>query len=208
MHVGYLGDVFDETDPQAKLVKAATAEQKGDILTKEVDRKRFEECKNMLQVVQLTCCLPRAPRTLICKGGTLHPVASVLSELATPAKRLQSLLPGLNSWAVDSGSGYNLIPRKSVDKPENIKTVETQLVLRTTNGITKSFEKVMVYIPMLDADVEAWILEDTPLVLGLRNLIKEHGCRFTWACADKARLRRGAKSVELPVMQGVPVLKI
>ena len=65
VHVGYLGEVFNENAPQAKLVKAPTAEQKADILNKGMDLKRFQECKSMLQLVPMTCCLQRAPRTLV-----------------------------------------------------------------------------------------------------------------------------------------------
>ena len=58
VHVGFLGEVFDESSPQAKLVKVASVEQKGDILTKELENKASEECKTMLQSVPQTCCLP------------------------------------------------------------------------------------------------------------------------------------------------------
>ena len=49
IHVSYVGEVFDKENPQAVIKKIETKKQKGDILTKEMERSRFEECKTMLQ---------------------------------------------------------------------------------------------------------------------------------------------------------------
>ena len=48
IHVSYLGEIFDPENPQATLLKVETSKQKGDIRTKEMEHKRFEECKGMV----------------------------------------------------------------------------------------------------------------------------------------------------------------
>ena len=42
IHVGYLGEVFDKESPQATSLNVESKLQKGDILTKEMDQRRFE----------------------------------------------------------------------------------------------------------------------------------------------------------------------
>ena len=60
--LSYLGEVFNKEDPQAVLLKVETKLQKGDVLTKEMERARFEECKSMLQIVPATCALTARAR--------------------------------------------------------------------------------------------------------------------------------------------------
>ena len=73
--------------------------------------------------------------------------------------------------------------------------------------MTSSNEVVTVHVPQLDISIEAWVLPATPLVLGLRSLIKEDGCKFAWDDPEEAILKKGRLRIRLPVLQGVPVLK-
>jgi hypothetical protein len=136
---------------------------------------------------------------------------SSLPEIAAAAKdHGRNWRTGIDSWVVNSGSGYNLVSRRAVDKGENIIKVETPLRLATANGIITVNEKIIVSIQELGIRVEAWVLEDTPLVLSLENLIKEHGCDFGWSNLDvkRAWLKKGTKTIELPICQGVPNVKL
>ena len=54
VHLSYLGEIFGDENPQSTLLKVETAKQKGDLLTKEMEKPRFEECKRMLQILPAT----------------------------------------------------------------------------------------------------------------------------------------------------------
>ena len=210
IHVGYLGEVFDEENPQAQLIKAATKDQKGDILTKEMDGKRFGECKEMLQ---LQNNFPiTAPRALVCMNGEIVPVAAALHKIAAIAKPVAAagVLPGKNAWVIDTGSGYHLIPRAAVDNKKHIIKSDEELTLMTANGVVTTSEKLDVKIKELGIIVECWILENTPLVLSVAGLVQDHDCEFLWwkSRPDVAELKRGGKTTFLPIVQGTPALLV
>lgn len=136
--------------------------------------------------------------------GLVRRVVSNLSrEHAT-----RPLNPGLNCWVVDSGSGYNSVPRRSVANKERITKADNPLTLQTTNGISKSFENVEVDVPALGIQVAARILDDTPLVLSLEDLIGNYSISISWSTPKSAWLKRRSRKVELEVTRGVPALRI
>ena len=213
VHLGYLAEVFDEQNPQAHLVKASTKEQKGDILTKEMGGQRFEECKEMLGVIPIACGLPpRSGRLLLCIGGELKPVEHGLAELALiNTEGSENLKPGVDAWVVDTGSGRHLISRKDLDKnaENNIKRVEEPLRLATANGVVDTNEIVKIFVRRLGLWVVAWVLEATPLVLSVDDLVDNHGFEFDWkkkAGQSRATLSSGGRKINLPIRLGVPCL--
>ena len=145
---------------------------------------------------------------LVCKQGLLQPAASALAELCTRKTDLEPLRPGTNAWVIDTGSGYNLVARHNVDNAQHIIRAKTPLTLLTANGVTESHEYVVVNIPVLNIRTEAWILENTPLVLSVNKLVRDHGCEFAWKRPHVAQLQRGSKRIALQVAQGVPVLRV
>ena len=214
IHLGYLEEIFDANSPQAHLLKVPTKEQKGDLLTKEMLGPRFEECKAMMGIQPVACTLPGCKtQVLLCIGGEIKSIASGLQELSLANQEPDGqLLPGVDSWVMDSGSGRHLVSRRVLDKNANTNIVKGNetIRLKTANGIVETCEKVRIYVKGLGIYVTAWVLEDTPLVLSLNALAEEHGFDFRLglrkgrACAW---LINGARKTNLPIMMGVPLLK-
>ena len=75
IHRPYLGEIFDDEKPQATLLKIETAKQKGDLLTKEMDMARFDECKRILPIVPATCARTAQAMTPVCRHGVCSPPA-------------------------------------------------------------------------------------------------------------------------------------
>jgi hypothetical protein len=56
----------------------------------------------------------------------------------------------------------------------------------------------------------AWVLDDTPLVISIDDLVENFAFKFYMMKVRKetvALLMKGSKKIKLPVIQGVPVLK-
>ena len=109
------------------------------MLTKEMERPRFEECKRMLQIIPATCVLSAQARTLICSKGICAPPSVALAAMVEPPPK--QLKAGLNAFIIDSGSGQHLIKRSMVASEEHIKYCEEELLLQTANGLVKSHLK-------------------------------------------------------------------
>ena len=110
---------------------------------------------------------------------------------------------------MDSGSGQHLIRRSAVASEKHLTYCEVGLLLQTANGIVKSNFKTRVFIKHLNLKVDAWVLEDTPLVLSVGRLVDGNQCDFRWNHATrKASLIRGGKNFNLTTQCGVPLLAI
>ena len=132
IHLSYLGETFDPENPQATLLKVETANQKGDLLTKEMERTRFEECKKMIQLIPATCSLTARPRTLICSNGICAMPSVALANLLQPPQ--QEFKAGIDAFIVDSGSGQHLIRRSMVASDSHLTTCPVGILLQTANG--------------------------------------------------------------------------
>jgi hypothetical protein len=56
------------------------------------------------------------------------------------------------------------------------------------------------------ARVSARVLDHTPRVLSVQNLVDEHGAEFKWNPKDGATLLLHGKLHRLPIKSGVPLL--
>ena len=113
-----------------------------------------------------------------------------------------------NAFIVDTGSGHHLVGKEQVPEKKLTKVASDKAFrLRTANGITTSVWKTRVYIKQLNILVDAWVLEDTPLVLLANKLIEENGFDFTWKASTRiAILSNIGKRHTLTRQQGVPLL--
>ena len=176
-------------------------------------RARFEECKEMLQIVPVMVSLcDITPQVLVCKEGVMHTVAACIAAAAATKKAKEQALqlqPGRDSWVVDSGSGRHLI-QKSDCSPAQLKRAvkaDEALILATANGHARAEWLVPCYVEELDIEVWAWLLTSTPKVLGLHLLVRDHRYRFKWAEPETATITKDRKTLILPVVQGVPAMK-
>ena len=136
VHLSYPGEISGDENPQATLLKVETAKQKGDLLTKEMEKPRFEECKRMLQILPATACVITArTKTLICRHGTCSPPALAQAAMAEPPPK--ELRAGIDSFIIDSGSGQHLIRRSAVASEKHLTHCKEGLLLQTANGIVK-----------------------------------------------------------------------
>ena len=81
------------------------------------------------------------------------------------------------------------------------------MLLQTANGIIKSNLKTRVNIKQLGPNVDAWVLDDTPLVLSVGKLVDENQFDFHWnQLSRKATLIRNRQKFSLTTQRGVPLL--
>jgi len=141
-------------------------------------------------------------------------IAEGIGELTLVSKDVntEDLDPGVNCWVIDSGSGRHLVAREVLDEntEKHIIKVDEPLRLRTAGGIVTTNCKVKMWVEALGMWLMAWVLPKTPLVLGLHDLVENHGFDFTFRNVKgkaMAFLSKGSKKKELPVKSGFPVLK-
>ena len=94
---------------------------------------------------------------------------------------------------------------------KNIVKAKEALRLSTANGIVTTDQKVRIYIRELDTWLLAWVLEETPLVISVDDLVKNHNYEFKMKKLQGksvAWLTKGSKKIRLPIVQGVPVLQV
>ena len=117
------------------------------------------------------------------------------------------LKAGINAFIFDSGSGHHLVGKKQVAEKILARiNPDKTLRLQTANGITTSNLKTRVHIKHLNTYVDAWVLDDTPLVLSVDKLVEENGFDFAWkASTRKATLTKHGKTHTLTIQQGPPL---
>ena len=117
-----------------------------------------------------------------------------------------AMIPGVNSWVIDTGSGHHLASRKTLSKQEaeTLRCGE-MLKLATANGVISGTEVADSPITALGGtDVEVRVLCDTPRVLSVHQLVQE-GCTFVWD-EDGARLLQNGHVHHLTIKGGVPLM--
>ena len=121
----------------------------------------------------------------------------------------EDLQAGVNSWVVDTGSGHNLVPRSGhmQEELEGLRDYKTILRLSTTNGIIQARQVTNSLVTGLGETFETRVLEQTPRVLSVQQLVDKLGATFV-SDDDRARLSLGGKVYTLPVKQGVPLLAL
>ena len=183
------------------IIHAGTENHKGDMMTKELDRSRFDHLKQVLRIV-----------AVVLRGGASK-TYDVCQGLACPViKRFDSdevdaMIAGQNCWVVDTGSGYHLVPKESMTEAESQSLEATSDPVRftTANGIAKCTALASSPLGQLECTVNAQVLEKTPRVLSVCKLVNEQGARFVWD-PHGASLEVNGRKFALPVKQGVPLL--
>ena len=116
--------------------------------------------------------------------------------------------PTPSSWTLALGT-ISLEEKASQKKGLTKVDPDKGLRLFTANGITTSLLNTRVHIKQLGIWVEAWVLENSPLVLSASKLIEENGFDLAWKNATrKATLTKNGKRHALTISQGVPLLAV
>ena len=161
----------------------------------------------MIQLIPATCSLTARPRTLICSNGICAMPSVALANLLQPPQ--QEFKAGIDAFIIDSGSGQHLIRRSMVASDSHLTTCPVGILLQTANGLIRTYLKTRVFIRLLNIKVDAWVLDDTPLLLSMGKLVTEHGCDFGWRRKSQtATLTKDGKTLQLTTQRGVPILPI
>ena len=141
---------------------------------------------------------------LICING----VCSVLSIALAATVQLPpaNLKPGIDSFIIDTGSGHHLVRRSMVASEKHLTHCSEGLLLQTANGTVRTNLKTRINVKHLNVKVDAWVLDDTPLVLSASKLVNENGFDFNWIRATKtASLKTNGRGIPLAIQLGEDV---
>ena len=65
----------------------------------------------------------------------------------------------------------------------------------TANGEVQTREEATVYVEELDLFVKVMLLEETPAVLSLEKLCKDHGYTYHWTSDQQPHLKKKAREL-------------
>ena len=71
-----------------------------------------------------------------------------------------------------------------------VKRSRTPTVVLTANGEVHTHEEAQVFVHDLKQFVTVQLLEETPAVLSLGKLCKDHGCSYEWVSGQEPRLTK------------------
>ena len=89
--------------------------------------------------------------------------------------------PEEREFAVDSGASMHVVSKRDLDSAglETMRTSRSPTTVMTANGEVQTREEATVFVKELDFFVTVILLEETPAVLSLRKLCKDHGYTTT-----------------------------
>ena len=104
--------------------------------------------------------------------------------------------PEEREFVVDSGASMHMMSKKELSSKEmgTTKRSRTPTVVLTANGEVHTHEEAKVLIRDLNQFVTVQLLEETPAVLSLGKLCKDHGYSNEWVSGQEPRLTKEGKS--------------
>ncbi len=121
---------------------------------------------------------------------------------------------GIRRFIVDTGCGYNLLSRDTIERASGDKplhSLENNVLLHTAGGPVECKTGVNVNCPALDeGKFQALVLDNTPEVLSVGQRCQEFGYGFYWTpWSDKPYLcSPSGQHIELTVDGAVPYLEV
>ena len=111
-------------------------------------------------------------------------------------------------YLVDSGAALHIISQHALTKEElrTKRKLRTEVVLQTANGMAAASHEAKVYIVELDLYLWALILKDSPCLISMGKLCREHGFTFTQVGANPPFLQKGRLKVECQTHFDVPLI--
>ena len=106
----------------------------------------------------------------------VRPKCSFDSFLTTKGQILA--LQEQREYLVDTGASFHCIGESALTDKERdtIREINRPVMLQTAKGITTADQVVDVYVRQLEIFVEALVLGESPPLLSVGQLIKEHSC--------------------------------
>ena len=109
-------------------------------------------------------------------------------------------------FVVDSGASVHMVSRRDLNSAELeiMRTSKSPTTVITANGEVQTREEATVYVKQLDLFVKVMLLEETPAVISLGKLCKDHGCTYRWISGQKTHLIRNGKRIDCNFSNYVP----
>ena len=97
-------------------------------------------------------------------------------------------------FVIDSGASMHMVTKKDLNSAEleTLRTSRCPTTVMTANGEVQTKEEATTNVKELDLFVKVMFLEETPAVLSLEKLCKDHG--YHWISGQKPHLIRNGKS--------------
>ena len=87
---------------------------------------------------------------------------------------------------------------------ETMRTSRSPTTVMTANGKVQTSEEATVYVSQLDLFVKVMLLQETPAVLSLGKLCKDHEYTHHWTSGQKPHLIRNGKRIDCNMSNYVP----
>ena len=116
-------------------------------------------------------------------------VPGEVKGMSTP---VTSKRPAGREFVVDSGASMHMMSKKELSSEElwTVKRSRTPTVVLTANGDVYTHEEAQVFVRDLNQFVTVQLLEETPAVLSLGKLCKDHGYSHEWVSGQEPRLTK------------------
>ena len=103
--------------------------------------------------------------------------------------------PEERQFVIDSGASMHMPSKKdwSSGELDTLKRSRAHMTAVTANGEVQTNEEAQMYVHDLHVVVTVQLLGDTPAVMSLGNLCREHGCTHEWPSSCEPRLTQNGK---------------
>ena len=114
----------------------------------------------------------------------------------------------LREYLVDSGAAFHIICKHLLTKEElrTVRKLDEEAMLQTANGIIIASHQAKVHVVELDLSLWAIILKDSPCLISMGKLCREHGFTFMQIGANAPFLQEGRLKVECQTHHDVPLI--
>ena len=114
----------------------------------------------------------------------------------------------LREYLVDSGAALHIISKHALTKEElrTVRKLREQVMLQTANGMIIASHEAKVHVVELDLSLWAIILKDSPCLISMGKLCREHGFTFMQVGANPPFLQKGRLKVECQTHFDVPLI--
>ena len=111
-------------------------------------------------------------------------------------------------FVVDSGASMHMMSKKELSSKElwTVKRSRTPTEVLTANGDVYTHEEAQVFVRDLNQFVTVQLLEETPAVLSLGKLCKDHGYSYEWVSGQEPRLTKNGKGTICKTDNFVPLV--
>ena len=107
---------------------------------------------------------------------------------------------------VDSGASMHMVSKRDLNSAElwTMRTSKNPTTVMTANGEVQTREEATVHVKELYLFVTVVLLEETPAVLFLGKLCKDHGYTYHWTSGQKPHLTKNGKEIDCNIPNYVP----